>query len=850
MTSTIPAYLLPGVPVYQPSHLEGDSSLATEILPGPPSAMQNPLSKRDPRKDSAVYSYLPASDPGTTYSGAMHGTWIGQESRSSKRAKMDKGGASGRAQRASARNQNGSSNGVDLIVNPEGPSGSKAAPLLVGDTEIMIMDDESSSLPPPTSLQNIVDQSSHVTSTRGKKKDKGKGKEVENPVRIKEEPQTVSLRSPEPQFDNLGALVYCDGCPRAFHLWCLDPPMESVDEGDSRWFCPACTTKVSKSPHMHPPRKSPPGLLAPLIQALDNNIPTEYQLPDDIRSFFKDDSVGTSARGGYVNTSEIKPPRLNRHGQLEDRDAHRLRDRNGQPVLCFRCGTSALPESTVAAAPATKRARRATAKAEQYEMWKNIISCDYCDLHWHLDCLDPPLSTMPSFSKKWMCPNHAEQMIASLTPKHRIPKQNATPIEISKPGQYNNGNIEIIETQSVRPINVQPKVAVDEVLINGRRYRVPERIILLDFWNKISKNVGNGVQHADSLPSSPLTSLSSLDEEEFLQPLPRPTASSSHTDVEVAKASILYPRMLWDFKRGFNLRGSPKPVNGSNFGNHNEYRMVADPLPPPSQPTPKPARTSKASPTKKGSIKAAASTSAVDAATASMVPPIETLSITPSTSRRRKADATEPRIQLEPSARTLRSRSKVADRSRSGGDDLESSASAPPPAASSSKTNRVRVKVEESDTTSLLFDGGTFDFVGSPSVPAPSAKPSPKKRVGKKKAVADGDANGFNVKQENDPPAPAPKRGRKRKERDDEAPYIDRSKHKTKEKREVKPRASKSVPSTTSVSSLSTILSSTSGASTSTPTTPSLKIRLPPSRMNALGSPIKSVATTSSARSS
>lgn len=44
-----------------------------------------------------------------------------------------------------------------------------------------------------------------------------------------------------------GALVYCDGCPRAFHLWCLNPPMENIDEGDSRWFCPACVIRKVKS---------------------------------------------------------------------------------------------------------------------------------------------------------------------------------------------------------------------------------------------------------------------------------------------------------------------------------------------------------------------------------------------------------------------------------------------------------------------------------------------------------------------------------------------------------------------------------------------------------------------------
>lgn len=103
---------------------------------------------------------------------------------------------------------------------------------------------------------------------------------------------------------------------------------------------------------------------------------------------------------------------FSRHGQLEDRDPLRLKDRNGAPVLCFRCGTSALPGSLAAVAvPAAKRARRFSTKAATPEAWKSIISCDYCDLHWHLDCLDPPLPTMPPFTRKWMCPVHAEQVI-------------------------------------------------------------------------------------------------------------------------------------------------------------------------------------------------------------------------------------------------------------------------------------------------------------------------------------------------------------------------------------------------------------------------------------------------------
>ena len=36
-------------------------------------------------------------------------------------------------------------------------------------------------------------------------------------------------------------LLLCDGCPRAYHLRCLDPPLESVPVDD--WICPSCKEK-------------------------------------------------------------------------------------------------------------------------------------------------------------------------------------------------------------------------------------------------------------------------------------------------------------------------------------------------------------------------------------------------------------------------------------------------------------------------------------------------------------------------------------------------------------------------------------------------------------------------------
>lgn len=107
-------------------------------------------------------------------------------------------------------------------------------------------------------------------------------------------------------------------------------------------------------------------------------------------------------------------PIFSHYGQIEDRDAYRLKDRNNASVICFRCGTSALADRASRGGPASKRPKRSTSKATStLETGKLIVSCDYCHLHWHLDCLDPPLASMPSYNRKWMCPNHVDHTLVS-----------------------------------------------------------------------------------------------------------------------------------------------------------------------------------------------------------------------------------------------------------------------------------------------------------------------------------------------------------------------------------------------------------------------------------------------------
>jgi hypothetical protein len=90
---------------------------------------------------------------------------------------------------------------------------------------------------------------------------------------------------------------------------------------------------------------------------------------------------------------------ISRSGFPEDRDAFRLKNK-GKTILCFRCKGSAAP----------------IGNKVQYGLapGRKMLSCDYCNLNWHADCLEPPLMVMPNPQKKWQCPNHASHVAVSV----------------------------------------------------------------------------------------------------------------------------------------------------------------------------------------------------------------------------------------------------------------------------------------------------------------------------------------------------------------------------------------------------------------------------------------------------
>ena len=255
---SVPAYLQPGVLVSQPPHLEGDPSLATEILPGPPSLasiQQAGLPRKDHKKAVVSFSYLPAADPGTTYTthfamSPLSAVPVDMDGTRRKRSRLDKGyvvhfhhkqtlsehsrhcsesplhnqpprnfapqicpcthrpplnsAESSRSQRASARSLAGVAPSSEPIVVSEATASSSHG-LSDFDPQLLPLDSDDAMVSRATSRngddsppQSVEPPSKRQRARQQKDKGKGKEREKEPAVKVKEEPTVVSLSEHAP----------------------------------------------------------------------------------------------------------------------------------------------------------------------------------------------------------------------------------------------------------------------------------------------------------------------------------------------------------------------------------------------------------------------------------------------------------------------------------------------------------------------------------------------------------------------------------------------------------------------------------------------------------------------------
>lgn len=318
---------------------------------------------------------------------------------------------------------------------------------------------------------------------------------LECPVRRSQRKSTVDTRaplkeeSPETAIVNndycsacgrAGRLLCCESCPRSFHFTCIDPPIDE-DSLPDHWYCRKC--EIQKNP----PPLYPKSLFSDLFDQLARRNPCQFKLPEGMRTMFE--CVTYGPHDEYVAENELAAPR----GQ-ENLESVRLEDKNGRPVLCFKCGGSALHGP--------------------------MATCSYCQLIWHVDCLDPPVQ---SISARWMCPNHAAK--AADLPR-RLRKPHVVDVALRR-GNQNNGNIDVVDDEDddiykVREVPffglrntpegvaaaVSQKAYERSFRKEGVVYRVPARSIKLDFLDKIHQR--NEAPCHDTLVSSFLSALEAL----------------------------------------------------------------------------------------------------------------------------------------------------------------------------------------------------------------------------------------------------------------------------------------------------------------------------------------------------
>jgi hypothetical protein len=152
-------------------------------------------------------------------------------------------------------------------------------------------------------------------------------------------------------------------------------------------------------------------------------------------------------------------------GYEEVNDNLKIKDAKGNFVLCYACGQSSMNK-------------------------REIIQCDHCQLRWHLDCLDPPMSNPPIKDKYgryrdgWMCPAHMEKDLVRTAGgrefKIRRPKKPRFYDPSFGRGVKNNGIIEIVN---------EPSDSEDEDgdSIPGKVPRLTERSICLDFIDRVKR---------------------------------------------------------------------------------------------------------------------------------------------------------------------------------------------------------------------------------------------------------------------------------------------------------------------------------------------------------------------------
>ncbi|XP_068126237.1 PHD finger protein 12 isoform X1 [Hyperolius riggenbachi] len=254
-----------------------------------------------------------------------------------------------------------------------------------------------------------------------------------------------------------GDLLCCDHCPAAFHLQCCNPPLSEEMLPPGEWMCHRCTIRRKKRE-----RKKELGQVNGLVERYGRRTvsPTNdldfSERSGSFRALAQARMLErrVSRPGTPTSSASTDTPNSEQNDMDED-----MIDVDDEPSGESESGLSQLKKpfqlliaaamernptqfqlpnelTCTTALPGTSKRRRKeemtgkNVKKAQHELDHNglvplpvkvcftcnrscrvapLIQCDYCPLLFHMDCLDPPLTAIPT--GRWMCPNHIEHVV-------------------------------------------------------------------------------------------------------------------------------------------------------------------------------------------------------------------------------------------------------------------------------------------------------------------------------------------------------------------------------------------------------------------------------------------------------
>ena len=271
-----------------------------------------------------------------------------------------------------------------------------------------------------------------------------------------------------------GMFLCCESCPKSYHFQCINPPVDSNNLPDS-WFCRECTKKKVLEDGSSKSIMLNVGVYSKLFDNIVFQDPISFQLPKEIIESFQGISID---RLCDYNDESFKPTKTYKQLVKEfDDPLHGIYDKNNNPLFCYYCGESGVK--------------------------KELINCDYCPLSWHLDCLDPPITSVKKLGSKWKCPNHVDDLEK---PIRKFKDQQIVQISSIKNFENSgklpvNSNIEIVNIEDkLQALKDQMKSLHNNhnsnLKFSNLTFQINEEDIILNFINankirKLSENDEN-----------------------------------------------------------------------------------------------------------------------------------------------------------------------------------------------------------------------------------------------------------------------------------------------------------------------------------------------------------------------